>query len=116
MARRKLRNPPLEEPERLYIKALYEAAGCTVINFSQAQRAQQTKGIPDLLIYDERSGTSWWHEVKRQQGPEFYALKHGQTPDQKWFQDLVEGFGQEYLLGARDVAEAKLRELGRLAH
>ena len=114
MVRRRLRKPPLEEPERLWIKQLYEKCGCTVINFSQAQRAQQTAGIPDLLVYDRRSGTYWWHEVKRQQGPEFYALAHGQTDDQTWFQGLVEEFGQEYLLGARDVAIAKLQALGRL--
>lgn len=114
MPRPKKKKAPLEERERLFIKKLYETAGCIVVNFSQAQKAQQTPGIPDLLVFDERTGTFWWHEVKRQSGGEFYAQAHGQSESQMWFQALVEQFGQQYLLGARDVAEAKLREMARI--
>lgn len=112
--RRKKRKPPLEKYEDIFIRKLYRTAGCSVITFSQAQKAQQTPGIPDMRVYDPRSGTAWWHEIKRQSGPEWLKTNHGQTEHQVIFQRLVESFGEEYLIGARDVAEAKLREIGRL--
>jgi hypothetical protein len=106
--------PPLEEAERLKCKEIYELAGCTVVNFSQRQRSMQTRGIADLAIFDDRTGTWWWHEVKRLQGPEYRKTSHPQTADQVWFQALVERFGQEYVLGARDAALGKLRRMGRI--
>lgn len=106
--------PPTEKIEHSYIKKLYETCGCTVINFAQAQRAQQTRGIPDMLVFDPKTGTWWWHEIKRLQGEGIRKTYHGQSEHQQWFQRLVEQFGHEYVLGARDAAEAKLREIGRL--
>ena len=99
--------PPLEEAERLHCKALYEAHGCTVVNYSQAQRAQQTAGIPDLQVFFP-DGTWAYHEVKRQKGPEFYAVGSKQSEAQIWFQELCERYGIRYVCGARDVAEAML--------
>lgn len=106
--------PPLEKQEHQWVKKLYEMVGCTVISFAQAQRAQQTAGIPDMLIFDPKSKTFWWHEVKRLQGDEYRKTSHIQTDEQAWFQRLVEGFGQEYLLGGRDVAIEKLKRMGRI--
>ena len=109
--------PPLEEKERLYIKKLYEAAGFTVINFSQAQRAQQTKGIADLRVYDNRGRhMPFWFEVKRMQGPAFYSLYGGgtgQSADQEWFQALVERHDEMYKVGSRDEAKRHLLSIGR---
>lgn len=106
--------PPREKAEHAFIKKLYETCGCIVISFAQAQRAQQTAGIPDMLVFDPKSGTYWWHEIKRLQGPEYLKTSHGQSDTQKWFESVVESFGQEYLLGARDVAIAKMQKLGRI--
>jgi len=110
--RKRKRKPPLEEAERIWIKKFYEAAGCIVVNYSQAQKAQQTAGIPDLQVFVPRLGVWWYHEVKRQQGEEFYALQHGQSEGQVWFEKLCDEFRIEYLLGARDVAIEKLVDLG----
>lgn len=103
--------PPLESREDSYIRKLYRTCGCTVISFSQPRRTKQTPGIPDLLVFEPKSGAWWWHEVKRQTGPRFVRVKSGQSPMQVIFQNLVESFGQTYLIGARDVAEEKLRAL-----
>lgn len=114
MKKPRLLTPPLEEHERLKIVEIYELAGCRVVNFSQRQRAQQTRGIADLLVFDERSGTFWWHEVKRLQGEGYRRIQYGQSPHQVWFQALVQKFGMEYVLGDRNAALRKLREMGRV--
>lgn len=104
--------PPLEREEEKKIIEIYELAGCKVVSFSQRQRSQQTAGIPDLRIYSPRKKRAWWHEVKRQHGPRFLKVQYGQTPPQRAFQELVEEFGEDYVLGARDAAARKLREVG----
>jgi hypothetical protein len=108
--------PPSEEMEERFIIQLYEQTGCTVIKFSQNLRAQQTRGIADLLILLDhpKVNTSWWHEVKRRQGPEYYKVQYGQTPHQKAFQQHVESVGHTYILGPLSTATAKLVELGIL--
>ena len=111
-AKAKKQRPPLEEAERLHIKAMYEAHGCKVVNYSQAQRAQQTKGIPDLQVFHDESGEWWYHEVKRQKGPMWYAVGSKQSEEQVWFEQLCERFGIRYVCGAREVAEAELRRVG----
>jgi hypothetical protein len=103
---------PSEKAEEAFIRKMYQMAGCQVVSFSQPRASKQTEGIPDLRIYHPRLGLAWWHEVKRQSGGQYYARSHRQTPAQQAFQSLVESCGEEYLMGARDVAEAKLRELG----
>lgn len=108
------RKAPTEKAEESFIRQLYEMAGCRVVSFSQPRASKQTEGIPDLRVYMPRLGVSWWHEVKRQSGGEYYARSHGQTPAQQAFQELAESCGEEVLVGARDVAEAKLRALGLL--
>jgi hypothetical protein len=117
-ARARKLTPPLEERERLFIKKLFERNGYTVVNFSQAQKAQQTPGIADLKVYDNRTRHTFWFEVKRQQGPDFLSIYGsegtGQSDAQKDFQALVESHHEEYVLGSRHAAEAYLRELGRI--
>lgn len=108
----KKRKAPTEKAEESFIRQMYELAGCRVVSFSQPRASKQTEGIPDLRVYATRLGVAWWHEVKRQSGGEYYARAHAQTPAQRAFQELAESCGEEYLLGARDVAERKLRALG----
>ena len=105
---------PTEKQEEAFIRQMYQMAGCQVVSFSQPRASKQTEGIPDLRVYLPRLGVSWWHEVKRQSGGQYYARSHGQTPAQQAFQQLAESCGEEYLVGARDVAAQKLRELGIL--
>lgn len=108
------RKPPLERYEDAYIRKLYRTAGCVVVSFSQPRRTKQTPGIPDLRIYDTKTGTAWWHEVKRQQGPGWTYVQTKQSDAQRLFQARAEACGEEYLIGARDVAYRKLRDLGRI--
>ena len=106
--------PPLEKHEDAFIRKMYRAAGCVVISFSHPGKTMQTPGIPDLKVYEPYAGTTWWHEIKRQQGDGFLRVSSKQSVDQQWFQSLAEDYGEEYIIGARDVAERKLRELGRI--
>ncbi len=106
--------PPLEKHEDAFIRRMYRASGCVVISFSHPGKTMQTPGIPDLKVYDPKSRTSWWMEVKRQQGPGFLKVQSVQSIEQAWFQKLAEEHGEEYLIGARDVAEQKLRVMKRI--
>ena len=106
--------PPTEKQEERQCIQLYEQAGCVVIKFSQAQRAQQTSGIADLLVLCPKLNASWRHEVKRRQGPEYYKIQHGQSPHQKIFQQNVESVGMTYIIGPLRRAKEKLVELGIL--
>lgn len=106
--------PPLEKIEERQIIDLYEQVGCIVIKFSQAQKAQQTAGIADLLVLCPKLGISWWHEVKRRKGPQYYEVQHGQTPHQKIFQNCVETVGMSYIIGPLSTAREKLVDLGIL--
>lgn len=109
--------PPSEKKEERQIIELYETCGCTVVKFSQAQRAQQTPGVADLLVlwpYSERpmDESFWWHEVKRRQGPQYYKIQHGQSPHQKIFQVNVESVGHTYIIGPLSTATWHLKKLG----
>lgn len=104
--------PPSEKAEERDCIELYETCGCVVIKFSQAQRAQQTPGIADLLVLCHRLQTFWWHEVKRRQGTQYYKVQHGQTPHQTSFQSAVELVGMEYIIGPLSTAQAHLEKLG----
>ena len=104
--------PPSEKDEERDIIDLYEQVGCIVIKFSQPQKAMQTQGIGDLLILCPKRNTSWWHEVKRRQGPEYQKIQHGQTAHQALFQVNVESVGMTYILGPLSTAQQKLEELG----
>ena len=108
------KKPPKESVEDSYIRRLYRSAGCTVVTYSQPRQTKQTPGIPDLQVFDHRTGTWWYHEVKRRSGPEWLKVSHGQTEAQLAFQQMCEEFGIEYLIGAREVALQKLREIGRI--
>ena len=91
--------PPLETAEQRVTIGLYEQVGLVVIQFSQPFRATQTEGIADLLILDPKRQASWWHEVKRRQGPEYKKVKSVQSGHQKIFQAWVESVGQRYIIG-----------------
>lgn len=104
--------PPREKVEERQCIDLYEQVGCVVIKFSQAQKAQQTQGIADLLVLFHKLNTSWWHEVKRRKGPQYYKVQHGQTAHQALFQVNVESVGMTYILGPLSTAQEKLEELG----
>ena len=104
--------PPPELDEERWAIQLYELGGCVVIKFSQRQRAQQTRGIADLLVLCPKLKTSWWHEIKRRQGPEYKKVAYGQTPHQRGFQVEVEAAGMVYIIGPVTEAEKKMKELG----
>jgi len=104
--------PPPEADEEKWAIQLYELGGCVVVKFSQRQSSQQTRGIADLLVLCPKLKTSWWHEVKRRQGPEYKKVAYGQTAHQKGFQVEVEAAGMVYIIGPAPVAEQKLKELG----
>ena len=112
--RRKL-EPPLEKHEEALCIEAYQLAGCIVVSFAQPRATMQSAGIPDLLIFDPRTQTSWWHEVKRKQGPGWKRVNSKQSEGQKEFQRYVEECRGEYILGPLDAALAKLRALGRVA-
>ena len=111
--RRKL-DPPLERHEEAACIDAYQLAGCVVVSFAQPRHTMQSGGIPDLRVYDERTGTAWWHEVKRRQGPEYRKVRSEQRPGQRAFQELAESCGEEYVLGPLSAALDKLRRLGRI--
>lgn len=104
--------PQVEKSEERQCIDLYETCGCIVIKFSQAQKAQQTAGIADLLVLCPKLETSWWHEVKRRQGPQYKKVKSKQSPHQKIFQDWVEMVGMVYIIGPLSTAEGQCRRLG----
>lgn len=112
--RRKKRKPPLENYEDSYCRKTYRTLGCSVVSFSQPRKTKQTPGIADLLVFEPRSGTFWWHEVKRQQGDEWLKVDSKQRPDQVIFQQLVEAFGMTYILGSREAMFDQLRKVGVL--
>lgn len=82
----------------------YELVGCRVIRFAQARATMQTPGIPDLKVYHPRSGRTWWHEVKAEEGR--------QSPAQVGFQALAETCGERVVVGGLEEAITALRELG----
>jgi hypothetical protein len=104
--------PPLEKAEQRLIIDLYEQVGLVVIQFSQPFRATQTEGIADTLILDPKRQASWWHEVKRRQGPEYKKVKSVQSPHQKQFQAWVESVGMRYIIGPLSTASEELYERG----
>ena len=104
--------PQVEKSEERQCIDLYEQVGCIVIKFSQAQKAQQTAGIADLLVLCPKLETSWWHECKRRQGPQYKKVNSKQSPHQKIFQDNVEMVGHTYIIGPLSTAEGQLRRLG----
>lgn len=106
--------PPLEKHEEADVIDAYQMAGCVVVSFAQPRATMQSAGIPDLLIFDERSESHWWHEVKRRQGAEYKKVRSVQSPGQIAFQALCESCGVEYILGPLDAALAKLRAMGRI--
>jgi len=103
---------PSEKAEERDCIDLYEMCGCVVVKFSQAQKAQQTAGIADLLVLCPKLNTSWWHEVKRRQGAQYYKVQHGQSPHQKIFQANVESVGHTYIIGPLARATSYLEEVG----
>ena len=104
--------PQVEKSEERQCIDLYETCGCIVIKFSQAQKAQQTAGIADLMVLCPKLDAFWWHEVKRRSGPQYKKVNSKQTPDQKIFQDNVEMVGHTYILGPLSTAEGQCRRLG----
>lgn len=95
----------LEKAEQAAVCRLYRDVFCRVVSFSQPRATKQTEGIPDLKIYCERKGLTWWFETKRQRGGK-------QSHDQKEFQRLAEQCGETYVLGGRKEAYAHLVEVG----
>ena len=109
---KKKTHPPSEKKEERQCIRLYEQTGCIVIKFSQAQKAQQTAGIADLLVLVPRLGVSFWHEVKRRKGTQYYRVKSEQSPHQIIFQKNVESVGMTYIVGPLSAGVDKLEELG----
>lgn len=104
--------PPKEKAEQRQIIDLYEEVGLIVIQFSQPFKGTQTRGIADLLILDRKRETSWWHEVKRRQGPEYKKVQYGQTAHQKSFEIEVVAAGHTYILGPLSTATSYLEGNG----
>ena len=102
--------PPSEKEEERMCIDLYEQVGLIVIKFSQPQRAIQTRGIADTLILDPKREASWWHEIKRRQGPEYKKVKSVQSEHQKVFQAWVESVGMRYIIGPLSTARDELLE------
>lgn len=113
MSARKL-TPPLEKEEEACVIDAYQMAGCKVVSFAQPRATMQSAGIPDLKVFDPRTGTTWYHETKRRQGPEYKRVKSVQSPAQRAYQELCESCGEEYIIGPLDAALSKLRALGRI--
>lgn len=110
------KTPPTEKAEQRAIVRLYEAIGCHVYSFSQPRKTMQTPGIPDLYVIHPGAGQAWWHEVKRQVGPD-WALPpsaSAQRPEQREFQERVEACGDIYILGSRTDAKNWLEAIGIL--
>ncbi len=106
--------PPLEKEEDAMCAQLWTLAGFTVISFSQAQKTQQTRGIADQMVLDNRSLMWMWFEVKRQKGPEWGYVRSEQSPHQQWFQMRVEQQGHRYEIGSRHRVAEILSEMGRV--
>jgi len=104
--------PPSEKEEERMCIDLYEQVGLVVIKFSQPHKATQTLGIADLLVLDEKRFESWWHEVKRRQGPEYKKVSYGQTKHQRSFQRKVEAADHRYIIGPLSTAREELIERG----
>lgn len=107
----------LERNVQRDVKAVYEACGCNVANFSQGYRpggrrhgtTRQTKGIPDLYVFPplgHYQRTPFWHETKRAGGK--------QSLEQRAWQLACMTRGVDYVLGGVNEAIAHLRHIGLL--
>lgn len=95
------------EPEKVVQRAvytLYVDAGCRVFWLSQARRTGQTRGLPDLYVFHERAGASWWHEVKPATGD--------LTLEQRDFQRLCAATLTRHVTGGVEAAKRMLTALG----
>ena len=79
----------------------YKMLGCEVVKFSQPHRASQTRGIADLRVYHAKG--TWWHEIKTPTGK--------QSEWQRKFQEMVERYGETYIMGGIEAAVAQVNFL-----
>lgn len=102
---------PTERDAQRGVVQLYQGCGCVVFSLSQGYRpggkrhgtTRQTKGLPDLLVCHEASGTAWSHEVKRPGGQ--------QRPEQAAYERVTVRCGLPYALGGIGAACLALRTL-----
>jgi hypothetical protein len=96
----------LERHEQARTVTLYRTVGCKVYNLSQYRRANQTPGLPDLLVKHGGRRLSWTHELKAKKGRVSAA--------QQEFLELCALCGDNHLVGGYDVAVAFLVDRGLL--
>lgn len=96
----------LEKHEQARTVKLYRTLGCKVYSLSQYRRANQTPGLPDLLVKHRGRRLSWTHECK---------VKSGRLSDaQREFIELCQLCGDLHIVGGYDTAVAFLTERGIL--
>jgi hypothetical protein len=99
-----IERPPREKAVQRAVYALYVAHGCRVFWLSQARATGQTAGLPDLYVFHEGVGASWWHEVKPPTG----ALSDAQRD----FQRLCTATLTRHVTGGEEAARRMLAALG----
>ena len=95
----------LEKDEQRECWRLLLALGWQVKWLSQAQRSQQSKGLPDLFARHHRRGLLLWVEVKRPDKPSPF------TPEQRAFRDDCLPF-EHHVLGTEANLRAYLEAQG----
>ena len=93
--------PTEKSIERMCIN-LYEKVGCIILKFSQPFKAAQTRGIPDLKVYNVRHSRTWWHEVKRPKGK--------MSDHQLKVREIVTSCGEAHYVGGMEAAKQALAE------
>lgn len=99
-----IERPPTEKPVQKAVYDLYVDAGCAVYWLSQARRTGQTAGLPDLYVFHEERGASWWHEVKPPTGELSDA--------QRTFQRRCAATQTRHVTGGEEAARRMLTALG----
>lgn len=99
-----IERPPTEKPVQKAVYDLYTGAGCAVYWLSQARRTGQTAGLPDLYVFHEAAGASWWHEVKPPTGDLSDA--------QREFQQRCAKTLTRHVTGGEEAARRMLAALG----
>ncbi len=97
----------LERHDQARIVKLYRVLGCKVYSLSQYRRANQTPGLPDLLVKHKARRLSFTHELKTKAGR--------MSEPQREFQALCEACGDHHVVGGYDSGVAFLKAHGLLA-
>ncbi len=94
----------LEKEIQAAVRKLYLAFGCVVYSTSQARASKVSAGIPDLIVFDPRTNSAFWHECKTPRGM--------LSPAQRDFYLACVACGWKMIVGGMAAAEQQLVVIG----